>query len=94
MNNLRDIVNGAQLRGFMNKQVSITGKVNEVDPNGNFFYINSTDDIKVKIKVSQPITNQLSGWIVVRIIQLIFFHMTYHSQFSNSTAVMVNIFLF
>lgn len=81
MNNLRDVVNGAQLRGFMNKQVSITGKVNEVDPNGNFFYINSTDDIKVKIKVSQPITNQLSGWIVVRIIQLIFFHTTYQRQF-------------
>ncbi|XP_050296161.1 uncharacterized protein LOC126736017 [Anthonomus grandis grandis] len=64
MDNVRDIVNAAQLPRFLNKRVSIVGNVQGVDPSGKSFTLMTTDDATVKVNVTQ-ITGPISGWVEV-----------------------------
>lgn len=66
MDNVRDIINAAQLPRFVHKKVSVVGKVQNIDPSGKFFHIVSTDDIPVKINLREPINSPVSGWVEVR----------------------------
>ncbi|KAL1491959.1 hypothetical protein ABEB36_012473 [Hypothenemus hampei] len=62
----RDIINGAMLPRFANKNVNIFGKIVDVDPNGSFVQIKTTDDVQVKVNLQHPINRQTSGWIEVQ----------------------------
>lgn len=59
------IVNGAQLGNFVGKRVSIIGFVHEDNP-GVSFTLESTDNIKVIIKMKKPILESINGYVQVK----------------------------
>ncbi|XP_019877406.1 uncharacterized protein LOC109605276 [Aethina tumida] len=65
MDNIRDIVNGAQLSRFVNKKVSILGHVTEVASNSLSFDMRTVDNVIVKINLKRPLTSPLEGYVEV-----------------------------
>ncbi|XP_022917538.1 replication protein A 14 kDa subunit-like [Onthophagus taurus] len=63
--NLREIVNGAQLPQFINQKVSLTGLITNVNPNGLSFDVRSTDDVLIKVNLKRPNRNVLEGYVEV-----------------------------
>ncbi|ERL86555.1 replication protein A 14 kDa subunit A [Dendroctonus ponderosae] len=66
MDNVRDIVNGAQLPRFLGKNVSIIGKAGGADPGAASFTIVTTDNVQVQVIPNEPPTQPVSGWVEVR----------------------------
>ncbi|KAJ8964535.1 hypothetical protein NQ314_004830 [Rhamnusium bicolor] len=65
MSNVREIVNGAQLNGFINKKVSLTGFVTEKAPNGMWFDLRAADNQIVKVALKRPLDKPLEGYVEV-----------------------------
>ncbi|KAJ8986044.1 hypothetical protein NQ317_013929 [Molorchus minor] len=63
--NVREIVNGAQLKGFNGKKVSITGFVMEKSSNGMSFDLRASDNQIVKINLKRPLDKPLEGYVEV-----------------------------
>ncbi|CAG9863816.1 unnamed protein product [Phyllotreta striolata] len=61
-----DIVNGAQLPMFMNKNILITGFVTEKASNGLWFEMRTTDNQIVRINLKRPIDQLLEGYVEVQ----------------------------
>lgn len=65
MDNVREIVNGGQLNGFIDKKVSITGFVTETASNGLWFDLRAADNELVKISLKRPLDKPLEGYVEV-----------------------------
>lgn len=65
MDNIRDIVNGNQLNGFINKKVSITGFVTQKAPNGMWFDLRGADNEIIRITLKRPLDKPLEGYVEV-----------------------------
>ncbi|CAH0554974.1 unnamed protein product [Brassicogethes aeneus] len=65
MDNIRDIINGAQLSRFTGKKVSILGHVTESAPNGMSFQLRAVDNVVVKINLKTPLDAPLEGYVEV-----------------------------
>ncbi|KAJ8955140.1 hypothetical protein NQ318_009033 [Aromia moschata] len=63
--NIREIVNGGQLGGFIGKKISITGFITEKNPNGMAFEIRAADNQIVKITLRRPLDRPIEGYIEV-----------------------------
>ncbi|CAH1163566.1 unnamed protein product [Phaedon cochleariae] len=62
---LREIVSGTHLGAHINKNVSITGFVMEISPNGLWFEMKTTDNQVVRISLQRPIDNPIEGYVEV-----------------------------
>lgn len=71
MDNIREIVNGIQLNGFINKKVSITGFVTEKAPNGMWFDLRAADNEFVRITLKRPLDKPLEGYVEVTKVNIV-----------------------
>lgn len=68
MDNVRDIVNGAQLPRFLRKNVSLIGRAEGAAPGATAFSLVTTDNVTVQVIPSEPPTQPVSGWVEVRVV--------------------------
>lgn len=65
---LREIVNGDLLAHSMEKNVTVFGKVQSVDPNGKSFEIKTVDNVMVTVNLNVPLDDLLEGYVEVNYI--------------------------
>ncbi|KAL8570419.1 hypothetical protein ACOMHN_035837 [Nucella lapillus] len=61
----RPRINASLMPTFQGKNVSLLGKVKDVDNNGKYFTMSTSDDQDVKINMSTPLNEYVSGLVDV-----------------------------
>ncbi|KAK7500781.1 hypothetical protein BaRGS_00008025 [Batillaria attramentaria] len=57
----RHRINGALLPNYNGKQVCLLGKAKDVDPNGMFFTLVTSDDQEIRVNMAEPLSEYVAG---------------------------------
>lgn len=61
----RTIINGALLRRYSEKLVSIMAKVEDIDSSGRVIKAKTTDNLDIRINLAEPVTSPVNNWIEI-----------------------------
>ncbi|KAK7109430.1 replication protein A 14 kDa subunit-like [Littorina saxatilis] len=59
--NSRHRINGALMPNYQGKHVCVLGKAKDVDPNGKFFTLSTSDEKDIRVNMSNPLSEYVSG---------------------------------
>lgn len=62
---IREIVTGDLLGHSLNKNVTVFGKIESVDPNGKSFQVKTVDNVVVTVNLTVPLDDLLEGYVEV-----------------------------
>ncbi|XP_968469.3 uncharacterized protein LOC656876 [Tribolium castaneum] len=65
-NPLYNIVSGAQIAGFVGKNVAVCGLVNGAHVGDKTFTLRSSDGVLVPVELNKPLTEDIEGYVEVK----------------------------